>query len=42
MYHTGQNASDVEAYDPAGNEWVIKGVYVLRRKTEGAGEIMPP
>ena len=40
MYHTGQDESICKAFAREGNEWVIRGVRGLRKKTEGPGEMV--
>ncbi|CAN0586689.1 unnamed protein product, partial [Laminaria digitata] len=37
VYHTGQDESIYKAFAREGNEWVIRGVRGLRKKTEGPG-----
>lgn len=40
LYHIGQDESVYKAYARQGTEWVIRGVRGLRKKTEGAGEMV--
>ncbi|CAM9286210.1 unnamed protein product [Sphacelaria rigidula] len=40
MYYIGQDVSIYKVYAREGNEWVIQGVRDLRKKTEGAGEMI--
>ena len=40
ILHVGQDESIYKAYAREGNEWVIRGVRGLRRKTEGPGEMV--
>lgn len=40
VYHTGQDESIYKAFAREGNEWVIRGVRGLRKKTEDPGEMV--
>lgn len=41
IYHVGRDESVYKAYAREANEWVVRGVRGLRKKTEGRGEMVP-